>query len=66
MKRVVCMLALLGMMVGLCVGCGKKEEPEPQAAAPEESSAKAWEPETATQPAVHNEHDGHDHSGHSH
>ena len=73
MKTAVSMFAVLGMIATLCIGCGKKDKPVPEEAAPKtgavtqtkESSAQQWEPETAT-PKAHNPHDGGDHSGHNH
>lgn len=74
MKKAVSMLAVPGMIATLCIGCGKAHEPETAEAAvkveavtqTKESSAKQWEPETATPPTAHNPQDGGDHSGHNH
>ena len=67
MKKAVSMFTALVMIAGLCVGCGKADNSEPEAVEqPKASTAKSWEPETAKQPAGHDVNDGHDHSGHNH
>ena len=67
MKKTITLFAALLIIAGLCAGCKKEDNSEPEAVAqPKESSAKKWEPETAKPPQEHNEHDGHDHSGHNH
>ncbi|MBL7076781.1 MAG: hypothetical protein ISS31_04855 [Kiritimatiellae bacterium] len=67
MRKVVGVFVVLGVIAGLCVGCGKKAESETAVVVPpKESSAKKWAPETAPVPKAHDPHDGHDHSGHNH
>lgn len=67
MNKVVSTLAVLGMIAGLCTGCGKTDKPEPETVVqPKESNAKKWTPEVAEPPKTHNVNDGGDHSGHNH
>lgn len=67
MQKSVRMFAVLGMIAGLCVGCGNADKPEPEETEqPKASSTNNWEPETAEMPEGHSADDGHDHSGHNH
>jgi hypothetical protein len=64
MKTTVRTLAVLGMIAGLCAGCGEADKPEP-VAKPDATKAANWEPETAAD-KEHDVDDGEDHSGHNH
>ena len=69
MKKLMSMFAVLVMIGVLCAGCTKEDKPKPEATKQsKESSAKKWEPETASQPATRDSHEGHDHGpgGHDH
>ena len=51
MKEAISMFAALAIIAGLCVGCGKADKSEPEA---------------AKKPKAHSADDGQDHSGHNH
>ncbi len=67
MKQIIRTVTALVVVAGLNLGCGKKEQPTPEAAAaPKAGDTANWEPESVEQPKGHSHDDGHDHSGHSH
>ncbi|MDP6524207.1 MAG: hypothetical protein QGH15_08285 [Kiritimatiellia bacterium] len=67
MKDAFLMLATLIIVAGLCVGCGKADRSEKEAAGiAKPNETENWEPEAAELPEGHTADDGHDHSDHDH
>ena len=82
MNNRVCIIALSGMLIGLSAGCNKADKTDKPAQAvvkehdhaatcahdhdTKTTNTNKWEPETAAPLHKHDEHDGHDHSGHKH
>jgi len=62
MKKVICMIVVLGMIGWLCAGCENKPETE-TGKQTKENNTKAWEPETSKQAVGDCDDHVHDHAG---
>ena len=67
MMKILSIFAVMMVLAGLCAGCGRVEEVNPEdAKVPKESNAKNSSPEKAEQSKTDSAHADHDHSGHNH